>query len=385
MTANPPLGVFLHSIGGLAAGSFYIPFRRVRAWAWESYWMIQGVLAWIVAPWIMAAATTPNLLDVLRASPPSRVALAYLFGALWGIGGLTFGLSMRYLGMSLGYATALGFCAAFGTLIPPIFDGTFLGMFQTASGLATLLGVPVCLAGIALCARAGVRKEHELTEEEKKQTIREFSLVKGFVVAVFSGVMSACMAFALKAAEPIGGIVVAKGGSDIFQGVPALIVIMAGGFTTNCIWCLALNLKNKSTRDYVTGSFVTLTSNYLFSGLAGVIWYGQFFFYTMGSTKLGDYKFSSWTVHMAFINVFSNLWGIYFREWKGVSRQTLRLVWAGILVLILSTVVIGWGNYLKSVQPEAAAQASVDTSANLARPSATAKQGASHWNDGMLE
>jgi L-rhamnose-H+ transport protein len=349
---GPLLGVLLHSIGGLAAGSFYIPFRKVKAWAWESYWLIQGLLAWIVTPWAVAALVTPNLLGALASSPPGSLAWSYLFGVLWGIGGLTFGLSMRYLGMSLGYATALGFCAAFGTLIPPILDGELVGMFGDPAGLTTLAGVLICLGGIAVCGRAGIRKEHELTDEEKKATIREFSLVKGFTVAVFAGVMSACMAFALRAAEPINAAVLDQGGSKIFQGIPALIVIMAGGFTTNCIWCLILNVKNRSGGDYLSGSAAGLARNYLFAGLAGVIWYGQFFFYTMGTTKLGEYKFSSWTIHMAFIIVFSNLWGIYFREWKGVARQTLGLVWAGILVLILSTIVIGGGNYLKSAQTE---------------------------------
>ena len=340
------LGVLLHSIGGLAAGSFYIPFRKVKRWAWESYWMIQGVLAWIVMPWLVAALVTPNLLNVLWSSPAQAVALAYLFGVLWGIGGLTFGLSMRYLGMSLGYAVALGFCAAFGTLVPPLYEGTLLEMFHSASGIAILCGVAVCLAGIAVCGYAGVRKERELTEEEKKRTIREFSLVKGFAVAIFAGVMSGCMAIALNEAEPIGDVVMAEGGFEIFKGIPALIVVMAGGFEVNCLWCLVLNLKNRSVGDYVTGSAGRLTKNYLFAGMAGVIWYGQFFFYAMGTTKLGEYKFSSWTIHMAFIIVFSNLWGIYFREWRGVGRRTLRLVWVGIVILILSTIVIGVGNYL---------------------------------------
>jgi len=382
----PFLGVLLHSIGGLAAGSFYIPFRKVKTWAWESYWLIQGVLAWVVMPWVAAALTAPGplevfstiswssfkpthwgslfltlcegvgrsfsdglpwSLDVLVNSPLESLAAAYLFGVLWGIGGLTFGLSMRYLGMSLGYATALGFCAAFGTLIPPIYDGEFLGMFENAAGQMTLAGVLACLAGIAVCGRAGIRKERELTEEEKKSTIREFSLLKGFAVATFAGVMSACMAFALRAADPIQEIVVDTCGSPIFQGIPSLIVIMAGGFTTNCIWCLILNFKNRSIGDYVSWSTKGLAANYLFAGLAGVIWYGQFFFYSMGTTKMGQYDFSSWTIHMAFIIVFSNLWGIYFREWKGVTRRTLSLVYLGIFILILSTVVVGYGNYLK--------------------------------------
>ncbi|MBN2477496.1 MAG: L-rhamnose/proton symporter RhaT [Pirellulales bacterium] len=343
---NPLFGVVLHSIGGLAAGSFYIPFRKVRLWSWESYWLIQGIAAWIVTPWLAAVLTVPNLLEVLADSPVKSLAWAYLFGALWGIGGLTFGLSMRYLGMSLGYAVALGCCAAFGFLIPPAFDGKLLEMFGDDSGRAILAGVGVCLGGIGVCGFAGVCKERELTEEQKKQSVKEFSLVKGFAVALFAGEMSACMALAIRAGEPIGEVAVAAGVDEIYKKTPAFIVIMAGGFTTNVLWCLILNFKNRTIGDYVTGSPRSLAANYALSSLAGVIWYGQFFFYGMGTTQMGKYDFSSWTIHMAFIIVFSNLWGLFFREWKGVSRRTLIAVWSGILVLVLSTVVIGWGNYL---------------------------------------
>ncbi|MHC4401660.1 MAG: L-rhamnose/proton symporter RhaT [Planctomycetota bacterium] len=346
MTADPLLGVLLHAIGGLAAGSFYIPFRRVKGWAWESYWMVQGVLAWIVTPWVVAWLTVPHLFDVLRNSPPKSLALAYLFGLLWGVGGLTFGLSMRYLGMSLGYATALGFCAAFGFLIPPIVDGQFFGMFRSFSGCTVLDGVAICLVGIVVCGMAGIRKERELTEEQKKKTIKEFTLVKGFAVAVFAGVMSACMAIGIHFGEPIAQTALEARVPAIYQKVPIFILILAGGFTTNFIWCLILNVRNRSAGDYVAGSRAPLVLNYVLAGLAGVIWYGQFFFYGMGTTKMGEYDFSSWTIHMAFIIVFSNLWGIYFREWKGVRRWTALLVWSGIAILILSTVVIGLGNFL---------------------------------------
>ncbi|MCJ7679501.1 MAG: rhamnose/proton symporter RhaT, partial [Candidatus Aminicenantes bacterium] len=193
-----------------------------------------------------------------------------------------------------------------------------------------------------------IRKEKELTDEQKRKTVKEYSLTKGFFVALFSGIMSACFAFAISAGEGVAAAAVAAGTRPIFQNNPVFILIMAGGFTTNCIWCLILNLRNKSIRDYVTGTGRLLVSNYLFSALAGVIWYGQFFFYGMGTTKMGGYDFSSWSIHMAFIIVFSNLWGIYFKEWKGVSRRTWTIVLAGLAVLIFSTVIIGWGNFLAS-------------------------------------
>jgi L-rhamnose-H+ transport protein len=342
------LGIFLHSVGGFAAGSFYIPFKKVRNWAWESYWLVNGFLSWIIMPWLIAFLTVPGLISILWEAPKSSIFWSYLFGLLWGVGGLTFGLSMRYLGMSLGYAIALGFCAAFGTIIPPIYKGTFGDLITSASGLTTLGGVLACLVGIAICGWAGISKEKELPDEKKKETIKEFNFTKGVWVAIFAGVMSACMAFGIAAGEPIGKLAVERGVPSLWQNSPIFICILAGGFTTNFIWCVFLNLKNRTAKNYIDKS-TPLAGNYVFSSLAGITWYFQFMFYGMGTTRMGEYDFSSWTIHMAFIIVFSNIWGLIFREWKGTSRRTHTIVFSGILVLILSTIIVGLGNYLGSI------------------------------------
>lgn len=347
MNANPFLGVFLHAIGGLAAGSFYIPFKRVQKWAWESYWLVGGFFSWVITPWVVALLVCPDVLSILREAPTKSLLWAYLFGVLWGIGGLTFGLSMRYLGLSLGYAVALGFCAAFGTIVPPVFAGKFVGLLQELPGQVTLLGVLVCLAGIAICGKAGLSKEGELSADQKKASISEFSFVKGLWVAIFAGIMSACMAFAIQAGKPVSELAAASGTPALWQNSPLFIVIFAGGFTTNFIWCAILNIRNRSAKDYVSSPGASLVANYIFAALAGIIWYCQFMFYGMGTTQMGKYDFSSWTIHMAFIIVFSNLWGLAFHEWKGTSRKTHNIVFAGILVLVLSTVVVGLGSYLK--------------------------------------
>ena len=350
MNANPFLGVILHALGGFAAGSFYIPFKQVRGWAWETYWLVGGFFSWIIAPWIVAWLSCPNLLVVLRGAPPRSLFWSYFFGLLWGIGGLTFGLSMRYLGMSLGYALALGFCAAFGTIIPPIFTGQFQAMTTNLSGWITLAGVFVCLGGIAACGKAGMAKEKELTADQKQQTIREFNFGKGVWVAVFAGVMSACMAFAIAAGKPIAALAMDHGAPSLWQNAPVFVVILAGGFSTNFLWCLFLCLRNHTARDYVGSNGVPLAANYCFSALAGITWYLQFMFYGMGTTKMGRYDFSSWTIHMAFIIVFSNLWGLFFKEWKGASQRTHRIVFAGLLVLLSSTIIVGLGNYVASLK-----------------------------------
>jgi L-rhamnose-H+ transport protein len=379
---NPFLGVFFHWLGGLASGSFYVPYKGVRKWSWETYWLVGGFFSWIICPIILASLLTNDVFGAIRQQTASTLWWTYFFGAMWGFGGLTFGLTMRYLGMSLGMGVALGYCAAFGTLLPPIFklmaptipvDETIVQIYSTTPGKITLLGVFVCLAGIAVAAYAGLTKEREMPESEKKKAIAEFNFTKGILVATFSGIMSACFSFALTAGKPIGEASLAAGTPEIWTGLPKLVVVLLGGFTTNFIWCVLLNLKNHTGYQYLAGEIrpehanltasgggadapvtaadlrVPMLGNYIFSALAGTCWYFQFFFYTMGETQMGKYGFASWTLHMASIIIFSTMWGWIFHEWKGSSKKAHGLIAGGIAMLILSTIVIGYGTYLKGL------------------------------------
>jgi len=337
-------GILYHAIGGFAAGSFYLPLKKVKDWSWESGWLVNGLFSWIIAPIIVAAITVPSLLSVITGAPAVSLFLTYFFGVLWGIGGLTFGLSVRYLGMSLGYAVALGFCAAFGTIIPTIYDGTFMKLVTTLSGGVVLGGILVCLAGIAVCGHAGRLKEKAMasaTDEEQ-----EFNLGRGILVAGFAGIMSACMAFAFTAGSPIADNAAALECGSLWVNNASLVVILLGGFTTNAIWCIWLNIKNGTGKDY-TDKKSPLGKNYLFAAAAGVTWYLQFMFYGMGSTKMGAYHFASWTLHMSFIIIASNLWSLYLKEWKGSGPRATKTLIAGIFVIALSTVLIGLGGYLE--------------------------------------
>jgi L-rhamnose-H+ transport protein len=374
LTPNPLLGVFFHWLGGFASGSFYVAYRGVKRWAWETYWLAGGIFSWVIAPWVMALVLTNDLTGVLREAPGSSIFWSYAFGLLWGFGGLTFGLTMRYLGMSLGMAVALGYTAAFGTLLPPIFRGEFVPqVLHTPSGQMILLGVAICLIGIVFAGMAGVSKESELPEEKKRDTIKEFDLKRGLLVATFSGIMSACFAYGLAAGDPIKQITMRHGKAPLWQGLPVLVVVLAGGFTTNFAWCLILHFRNHTGYQYFdseirdtasaneerssgqtavvavaekTAVRAPMLSNYLFCALAGTTWYMQFFFYSMGETQMGRFKFSSWTLHMASIIIFSTLWGIGLKEWSGTSRRTRLRVGISLLLLVGSTVVVGYGNFL---------------------------------------
>lgn len=388
---NLALGVILHWIGGLAAASFYIPYRAVQRWSWETYWLVGGFFSWIVAPSLIGALLVPDLYGHIAAAPRTAIFWAYLFGVLWGIGGITFGLTMRYLGIALGMAVVLGFCAAFGTLMPPIVAGDFGALLASASGLTVLAGVAACLFGIGISGAAGMSKESELSDEEKLAAVKEFNFKRGMLVAAFSGVMSACFAYGLAAGRPIGEITLqaleVSGGSALWQNLPVLVVVLWGGFTTNFLWCVALNVRNRSAHQYLNTSpshlaemgaaeavmmsdapeiaanreaaahgsstgpvrpegRAPLVRNYLLCALAGLTWYLQFFFYSMGETKMGTYAFSSWTLHMASIIIFSTLWGLALHEWRGSSRRTMSLVLLGLFVLVASTIIVGYGNYL---------------------------------------
>lgn len=346
------LGIFFHFVGGFASGSFYIPYKKVKGWSWESYWIIGGLFSWLIVPFIAAWLTVPGFMDIIANTPITTLFWTYILGVLWGIGGLTFGLSMRYLGMSLGMAVALGFCSAFGALIPPVYreffggDSNFSDMLQTNRGLFILLGVAVCLAGIAICGKAGMYKEKDLPAEKQQESIKEFDLKKGLIVAIISGILSACMSFAIAAGSSMGDAAVQNNANPLFKNNVIFIVIMLGGLTTNFIWCMILNARNRSFGDY-TNKKTPLAGNYFFAAIAGTTWFLQFFFYGMGESKL-DNDASSWILHMAFIILVSSMWGFTLKEWKGVSRKTYTTILLGIATIILSVVLVGYGNSLDS-------------------------------------
>ena len=379
MGVNPLLGVIYHWIGGLASASNFIPFRPIKRWSFEIYWIIQGFAAWIVAPWVIGSIFVPDVLAVLRSTPTATLWHTVFWGAVWGVGGLTFGLAVRYLGIALGYAIALGFCTAFGTLMPPIFNGQIHSIMHQTGGRVILLGVAICVVAIAVNGLAGYWKEKEVSAEERAAIgERDYSFGKGLAVAIFAGIMSSCFAYGLSAGKGIAQItrqqLVTHGRSELWQNLPVLIVVLIGGFATNLLWSVILIVRNRSAAQFVGAPGINpeaasraeriadasadpnerlapavLFSNYALASLAGILWYFQFFFYSMGQTKMGKYDFSSWTLHMASIIIFATLWGLFLHEWRETSRKTRLLMALGLCLLIGSTAVVGWGNYLESL------------------------------------
>lgn len=347
------LGVVFHFIGGFASGSFYMPFKKVKGWAWESYWIIGGLFSWLIVPPLAAWLTLPGFSEIISNTPIVTLKYVFTFGLLWGIGGLTYGLGVRYLGMSLGNSVVLGFCSAFGALVPSIYYNfiptlgktTFSEMLTSHWGRIVLAGVAICLLGIYLCGRAGLLKERELSDQEKKKSVAEFSLVKGLSVAILSGILSSCFNFGIEAGKPMAESAVASGLNPLYQNNVTYVILLWGGLTTNLVWCMILNTRNKTFNDY--GNVKTpLLNNYLFSAAAGTTWFLQFFFYGMGESKLGNGA-SSWILHMAFIILIANGWGFLSKEWKGVSTRTRTTIAMGIFTIIVSVLLVGYGNSIK--------------------------------------
>lgn len=355
------LGIVFHFIGGFASGSFYVPYNKVKGWSWESYWIVGGLFSWLIVPPIAAWLTIPHFNEIISSTDWSVLGWTFLWGILWGIGGLTYGLGMRYLGMSLGNSVLLGFTSAFGALVPSIYYNfvptpgktTFTDLVSTDWGRIVLTGILLCLVGIVICGRAGMLKEKELPEEKKKESVKEFDLVKGLIVCTLSGILSACFNYGIEAGTPMAEkaneIWKASNPSAttefLYQNNVIYIVLLWGGLTTNFIWCMILNTRNRSFKDY-TNKSTPLKWNYIFSALAGTIWFMQFFFYGMGESRLGNGA-SSWILHMAFIILVANLWGILLKEWKGTGAKTKMTIGLGIAFILISVIIVGFGNSLK--------------------------------------
>lgn len=355
------LGVIYHFIGGFASGSFYIPYKKVKGWSWESYWIVGGLFSWLIVPPLAAYLTIPNFSDIIAQTDFSVLKWTYIMGVLWGIGGLTYGLGVRYLGVALGSSVILGLCSIFGSLIPSVYynffpeagKDTITDIVSNRWGQFVLLGIIVCIIGIIICGKAGVMKERELTGEQKKAGNAEFNFRTGLLVAIISGVLSACFNFGLEAGSSMADVANDTWktnnpgrGDFLFQNNVIYVVLLWGGLTTNLIWCMVLNARNKSFSDY-TNAKTPLLRNYVFAALAGTTWFLQFFFYGMGESRLGNGA-SSWILHMAFIILIANSWGLVLNEWKGVSKKTRSTIILGIITIIASILIVGYGNSLKS-------------------------------------
>ena len=333
------LGLLIIAIGAFCQSSCYVPINKIRSWSWESYWLMQGVFAWLVFPLLGAALAVPDggsLWQLLAGADPFMLWMTVLFGALWGVGGLTFGLSMRYLGVALGQSIALGTCAALGTVMGPVLLNAFFPEMDALSSLtvSVVIGIAATLLGIAVIGAAGAMKAASLSEEEKRKAVKDFNFPKGIAIALLAGFMSGCFNIGLTFGE---GICFADS-QPMFATLPATMLVTMGGFVTNAVYCFWQNSRNRTWGDYAKGG--VMASNLMYCALAGLLWYSQFFGLSMGKGFIPESSSLytlSFCILMALNVVFSNVWGIILKEWKGCSRATIAVLLIGICILIVSS------------------------------------------------
>lgn len=334
------LGLLIITIGSIGVSSSYIPINKIKEWSWENFWMVQGIFAWIVFPFLgalLAVSDDRSLCDIWS---QGGALPAVIHGVLWGVGGLTFGLGMRYLGVALGQSIGMGTCSAFGTILPPLLAGSDL--FH-GKGLLLLIGVSIMIAGIAIIGYAGCLRNKNMSEEEKRAAIKDFALTKGLLVAFLAGAMSACFNLGLESGAPMKDYAIAAGCDALFAGLPVIFLVTIGGFCTNAAYCIYQNIKNKTGGEYLAVTPRVLMSNILFCALAGVLWYSQFFGLETGKSFIPQdstlYAFS-WSILMSLNVIASNVWGIILKEWKGAGMKTIAVLLIGLAVLIASIVVV---------------------------------------------
>jgi len=335
-------GILLIGAGAFSSGSFAVPFGKIKGWSWETYWMIFSIGAYIIFPLFACLVFAPGFISIIRETDSKTITAVFLLGAVYGVGNLSFGLALRYLGLSLGYALSLGLMLAIGTLIPPMLDGRLEVMLQKEGGMLLIYGVIAACFGIALSAWSGILKDKQVSDSAKKESIGEFNLVKGILAAVLVGITGSAMSLGFERGLPITVTAANSGVDELFTMMPLLVVLFSGTFVTTVLWCGYLGFKNASLKNYVkAASSKVLSANYLFGLLAGLLWFSQFIVYGMGKSKMGPFTFTSWGILMALTIVFATVWGLIRKEWKGASTKVYVLMVSSLVIIIISSFMIG--------------------------------------------
>ncbi|HBQ1173664.1 TPA: L-rhamnose/proton symporter RhaT [Klebsiella aerogenes] len=335
------MGIFWHLIGAASAACFYAPFKKVKHWSWETMWSIGGIVSWLILPWAISAMLLPDFWAYYRSFSASTLLPVFLFGAMWGIGNINYGLTMRYLGMSMGIGIAIGITLIVGTLMTPILNGHFDVLIHTKGGQMTLLGVLVAVIGVGIVTRAGQLKERKMGIKAE-----EFNLKKGLMLAVMCGIFSAGMSFAMNAAKPMHEAAAALGVDPLYTALPSYVVIMGGGALVNLGFCFIRLAKVKDLSLIADFSLAKplIISNILLSALGGLMWYLQFFFYAWGHASIpAQYDYMSWMLHMSFYVLCGGLVGLVLKEWNNAGRRPVSLLSLGCVVIIIAANIVGLG------------------------------------------
>lgn len=345
MTPNPIIGTGLHAIGGISASTCYLPSQKTKKWSWGTFWLVQASFAWIIMPIIIGVITVPGFFEILSNAPSGSVWKAFLFGAIYGFGSMSFGMAIKHIGYSLTYTISIGISAVLGTIIPLVIFGGLVEHFTKPGGMIVVTGMVISIAGVVLCGLAGFNKEKDLSATEGKST--EFKMFTGLLLAIAGGILSGIFNISLEFGQPISDMASEVAGH--FEGNAKLIVSTSGCFVVNFIWFLVAGIRQKTLHEYTAKSGISSSarmSNFAWSALAGTMWCFQFFFYGLGHVYMGSFQFVSWVLHMSMLIFFSYIVGVVMKEWKQVSKKTYIILVIGLLALILSFLITAYGSVI---------------------------------------
>ena len=335
-------GLLLIAAGAFSAGSFSIPFGKITGWKWESYWLIFSLGAYLLFPFTACLIFAPNFLSIYKEIPSDILLRVFILGVVYGIGNLSFGLSLRYIGISLGYALALGLMLAIGTLIPPVIDGRLKIMIDSSGGNMLIIGVLIACVGIAMSGWAGFLKDRMISNTEKQKSVSEFNFIKGLFAALLVGVTGSAMSLGFEQGLPVAEYGIKASVNPLFTTMPVMLLLLSGTLVTTIVWCIYLGIRNHSIKDYKRNSSSgTVALNYLFALSAGFLWFIQFILFGMGKSKMGPFTFTSWGILMGLTIVFATLWGLYRKEWRGASLKVYIIMIISLLIIIASSYIIG--------------------------------------------
>jgi L-rhamnose-H+ transport protein len=344
MTSNPILGTIFHAIGGASASTCYLPAQKTKQWSWGTFWLVQSAFAWLIMPLLVGWLTVPDFFEILRTSPPEIFWSAFILGAVYGFGGMSFGFAIQHIGYSLTYSISIGLSAILGTMTPLLLHGRVIEYFSRPGSGIVLIGMIISVLGIFFIGVAGFRKEKDLGELKKNA---HFNMTTGLVLAIIGGLLSAVFNISLEAGQPIADIA-ARYGAGEFEGNAKLVVSTSGCFVVNLIWFIIAGIKNKTLKEFTSIGGVSASQrlkNTLWSVLAGTLWCGQFFFYGLGHVRMGNFQFISWVLHMSMLIFFSYGVGLLMKEWKQVTKKTYTILIIALLLLLSSSVIISFGSW----------------------------------------
>ena len=346
ISSNPILGTGLHAIGGVSAASCYLPNTKTRKWSWGTFWLVQALFAWIIMPLIIGWFTVPHFFRILIEAPSGPFWAAFLLGAAYGFGGMSFGKAINHIGYSLTYTMAIGISAVLGTIFPMLIFGTLGQFFSKPGGGIVLTGMILSMLGVVICGWAGFKKEKDLNSGALSKA--GFNMTVGLLLTIVAGVLSGVYNLSLEYGQPIADIA-AQNGAGYFQGNAKLVISTSGCFVVNLIWFIVAGIRNGTLKEFLPGKDLSgkeIFHNWIWSALAGTLWCFQFFFYGLGHVNMGNFQFASWVLHMSMLIFFSYIVGLIMKEWKNVKPGTNFVLIMGLLILIASFCITSYGSYM---------------------------------------